>query len=586
MERESQREGPSRRTGVLAVVCAMMGTLMVGSYYSFSNMNPYIAAYLNSKGTEVNSKDTLLILPIWLVNQSIFALIGVRLSERLGYNMVHRIAFTGFTIVNGIMIFVESYWVFVFVYGVLTGMTLGFGYLPAMYIAWTYFPEHKSLVTGVVLFTSGLSASILSPLATYIVNPEGDPDYSSNPTIFNRVPTLFKLLTLYFGVLTLISCTFQPKPYVSEIYQEKKQIEKEEEGYRKSFAKSLLQSGKVSFADSRRSRRMSVSNRLLSDMNYKSIRVFHTDELNKDLKGIGGEESAMIMANIETDKVVDLVQHKFNVDQLIKEERKSIRMSVKKNKELEEEKVEEFTVKMLENRRNTIYRQSVRLLKRECPSVGYGLRSPVYRKLALMAFGSSIVNYFLNSAWKEFYKTKFDAPDDQMALLLSIGSFSNSIARLSSGALLLKVPFKVMFIAQASIGLFICLTIDIFLTSYSVGAVYLVLAYCGIGAQVTMFPTICTKAFGSLTGPKIYPFIYMCFSLANIVQYLVLKVFNDWNVMFYVFAFLAACSLALGLTFDENPDWNVDEEELEVYPQTEMGNVKGFSFRESHKSDK
>lgn len=583
MEEERDKVSISRRTGYLAVVCAMMGTLMVGSYYSFSNMNPYIAAYLNSKGSQVDSKDTLLIMPIWLVNQSIFALVGVRLSERLGYNMVHRIAFTGFTIVNAIMIFVESYWVFIFVYGVLSGLTIGLGYLPGLYISWTYFPEHKSLVTGVVLFTSGISASILSPLATWVVNPEGEMDYSTDPKIFNRVPTLFKFLTVYFGVLTLISCTFQPKPYVSEEYQEKKQIEKEEQDYRKSFARSLLQSGKPSIAENRSSRRISISNRLLADMNQKSIRVFHTDELNKDLKGVIGEESAMIMANIETDKVVDLVQHRNNVDLLVKQERKSIRKSFKR-KDIQDEKMEEFTNRIYESRRNTIYKQSVRLLKRECPSVSYGLRSVVYRKLALMAFGSSIVNYFLNSAWKEFYKTKFDAPDHQMALLLSIGSFSNSLSRLSSGALLLKVPFKAMFIGQASIALFICLTIDIFLDSYAVGAFYLILAYCGIGAQVTIFPTICTKVFGSVTGPKIYPFIYMCFSFANIVQYFVLQSFRNWNVMFYVFAGMAAISIAIGLTFDENPNWNGEDDDPEVYEPIHLGNVSGFSHRESMKS--
>ena len=91
-----------------------------------------------------------------------------------------------------------------------------------------------------------------------------------------------------------------------------------------------------------------------------------------------------------------------------------------------------------------------------------------------MAFGASIVNYFLNSVWKEFFKTKFYAPDNQMALLLSIGAFSNSSCRLLSGFLLLKLPFKSMFITQAIIAFLVCLTIDRFTTNYTIAAFYLV----------------------------------------------------------------------------------------------------------------
>ena len=58
----------SKNTGYIAVVCAMLGNLMIGSYYCYSNMNPYVAAYLRSFDPSITSKDTLVILPIWLIN--------------------------------------------------------------------------------------------------------------------------------------------------------------------------------------------------------------------------------------------------------------------------------------------------------------------------------------------------------------------------------------------------------------------------------------------------------------------------------------------------------------------------------------
>ena len=137
------------------------------------------------------------------------------------------IAFTGYTLVNLLMVYVKSYWLFIICYGFLPGITIGLGYLPSMYIAWTYFPKQKSMITGVILFTAGISASILSPITTYVVNPNSLPDYDTNPAVYNNVPSMFRFLFFYFAALTLVACAFQPQPFVSRDYQEKKLIDKE-----------------------------------------------------------------------------------------------------------------------------------------------------------------------------------------------------------------------------------------------------------------------------------------------------------------------------------------------------------------------
>ena len=72
---------------------------------------------------------------------------------------------------------------------------------------------------------------------------------------------------------------------------------------------------------------------------------------------------------------------------------------------------------------------------------------------------------------------------------------------------------------------------------------------------MTIFPTVTTKVFGSVTGPKIYPFVYMCFSMANLTQYFVLKLFSNYQIMFFLFGGFAIAAMIIGLTFDEDPDW-------------------------------
>ena len=566
-------------TGYIAVFCAMMVNLMIGSYYMISNINPYIAAYLHQFDNTITNKDTLLIVPIWLINQSVFSIVGVKLSEKLGYARVNLMAFAGYTLVNGLMIYVKNYWLFVVVYGFMTGMTVGLGYLPSMYIAWTYFPEKKSMVTGIILFTAGISASILSPITTMIVNPHNLPDYSTNPAVYNNVPKMFTFLFFYFGILTFIACGLQPLPYVSLMYQEKKQIEREEmeqkkrpsmlrapsmNNFNKSFKSVRSFKSVASSYYGGQSRRMSISNQLMMELDPKTIRVYHNEELKNDMNGVVDSSTALLMANMETDKVVDLVQHRksMQLEKLVANQRKSIKISPDKSFMDAEEELEEYTQKLIETNKKSIYHKSVQLLNAECPSVKFGLKSGVYFKIAVMAFGCSIANYFLNSVWKDFYRTKFQVDDDKMALLLSMGGFSNSFARLLAGALLMRVSFRRIYLVLATIVIFLCLTINFFVRSYAVGAFYLLLVFGGIGTQVTIFPTVTTKAFGATTGPKIYPFVYLIFSLANIFQYVVLKFFNNWSLMFYFFGVFAVAGLVVGISFNENPDWRNSNPEV------------------------
>ena len=156
-------------------------------------------------------------------------------------------------------------------------------------------------------------------------------------------------------------------------------------------------------------------------------------------------------------------------------------MSRRFSKLQEDEEVNNLATKLVEENRKTIYKKSVMLINQECPSMKCGLKSKTYLKLAIMAFGCSIVNYFLNSVWKDFYNSKFEVSDDKMALLLSMGGFSNSIARLVAGALLLKVSFKSIFIVLTCSVLFTCFTANFFVNSYFIGAVYLLIVFGGIG---------------------------------------------------------------------------------------------------------
>ena len=105
-------------------------------------------------------------------------------------------------------------------FGVISGIVVGFGYLPSLYIAWTYFPNHKSTVTGCILFFAGLSTLILAPLSTGIVNPNNyDP---SDPRVTERVPLMWYWISGIYFIIWIVSVSLQPQPWVAEEQKEEK----------------------------------------------------------------------------------------------------------------------------------------------------------------------------------------------------------------------------------------------------------------------------------------------------------------------------------------------------------------------------
>ena len=100
-------------------------------------------------------------------------------------------------------------------FGIFGGMTCGMCYLTCIYISWTYYPEKRGFATGWILFAAGFSASILSPISTYILDPT-DTLKPTDPEQYNRVPHMFRMMSLIFVVNSILACTIQPDNYESE----------------------------------------------------------------------------------------------------------------------------------------------------------------------------------------------------------------------------------------------------------------------------------------------------------------------------------------------------------------------------------
>ena len=78
-----------------------------------------------------------------------------------------------------------------------------------------YFPNHKGLITGIIVGSYGLGSAIFNLLATFIVNPNKEnatiPSSSDKnlkffePSVANRVPLMFRILCIIWATLVFLS---------------------------------------------------------------------------------------------------------------------------------------------------------------------------------------------------------------------------------------------------------------------------------------------------------------------------------------------------------------------------------------------
>ena len=95
-----------------------------------------------------------------------------------------------------------------FLYGLISfGVGDGICNLSTITNAWKYFPESKGTISGIVLAGLGLSASILNPLADFIVNPNlmNTDVYGFYPfEVASRLTLFLYVIIIAFSVLGLI----------------------------------------------------------------------------------------------------------------------------------------------------------------------------------------------------------------------------------------------------------------------------------------------------------------------------------------------------------------------------------------------
>ena len=114
--------------------------------------------------------------------------------------------------------YMTNWWAFAALYGISLCVATGLTYIIPIRIGWSYFPDHKGRVAGIVTCGFGFSAGIFSIFTSYLLNPDNDqPDievsdgkvtnHYFSETLANGVPSMLRwmcLVWLIFGTIATI----------------------------------------------------------------------------------------------------------------------------------------------------------------------------------------------------------------------------------------------------------------------------------------------------------------------------------------------------------------------------------------------
>lgn len=125
---------------------------------------------------------------------------------------------------SGVLIssFMPTFVGFAVFYGGVFGIGCGLIYLPPVIVAWSYFPERKGLISGIIIGAFGLGAAIFDQISSKLVNPDNEDahikvkhgsvtDHYYGYDVSYRVPAMLRWLCLIWFIMMVVGCSLVSK---------------------------------------------------------------------------------------------------------------------------------------------------------------------------------------------------------------------------------------------------------------------------------------------------------------------------------------------------------------------------------------
>lgn len=189
--------------GVVAVAGGTMVHMVLGTLYCWGNFIGYAPNYLKYFDKASGPPDALNMVPLAIVFQTLGLPFGAELNRVVGTRGAAM--FGGLTVAFGVFAssFARRLSTFMVFYGVFFGLGIGFAYTAPMTAGWTYFPNRKGLVNGLVLMGFGAGGFIFNLVGSKLVNPEGlSPPYPAY--VSDNFPMMLRRLGMLYAAIALV----------------------------------------------------------------------------------------------------------------------------------------------------------------------------------------------------------------------------------------------------------------------------------------------------------------------------------------------------------------------------------------------
>jgi MFS family permease len=599
MEHSQALDKPPTLLKWRALIGAILVHAVVTAINFYSNNNSYIAAYFKKQ-----PQSTIVTLQIWQLFDTVGCVFGVKVAEKYGFKLTIFVLLAGFALLNLIASFFKSVYLFMFVYSTIAGLFTGAGYLISLYISWTYWPEKKSIVTGLVLFSFGIFPSLYAPISASVINPNkaeaGKPEYSE------RLPWLFQFYAIVYTVVGMLAWVIIPNPWTSQHYQEKEEARK--------VLKNLDH-----IDEHHQAAAHAVIYRDMHQAEYKGFKLSKEDimevikhELLHEVQHVGDGFNAVLIDSLSWDRLQDMILQKMKYHkeeesvhhpmEVYNKKRRHLhaksgsgKFSRKKHHkhskaqlklhsgahEIDEHMngtVSNPDITLMPPKRKVIvpdgeaiYKKLQEIRQTECSSLKQGVFSIGFLFIFLISLGVSAFIFFITSNWKSYYMKVFaqegiKVSDGKLSLIITFGAIANALARILVGVLLMKINLKIVLIGICSVTALASFTFQSLLKNYGMGVLYIMVMYFVLGTTVTSLPTLSSKVFGANYGTKLYPVFFIAYRISSFGQYFLYAFYgknDDSGMMFYLFGAMAVVALILSVFINLSPNWK-----LSLYPQT------------------
>ena len=197
---------------LVALISGTAVLLVLGSLYTFGAIIPYISSYLYYQGHDVSSLQLSIVFTLAIIMINFGMPLGSIMSKYWSSRIICLVSVTCLSIVVFITSFLTSFIPFVIFYGIMNGLSIGFGYISPIKNAYTHFPNRKGFCAGICMSGFGFGSVIFNYVIIELINPDNvkvDHDTHRFPEdIANNLPFTLRILALIYFVVGIIGALF------------------------------------------------------------------------------------------------------------------------------------------------------------------------------------------------------------------------------------------------------------------------------------------------------------------------------------------------------------------------------------------